>query len=312
MLQSSSPFTMISSWPVAKYWDNSEAQTLPAFGWDTESVIGLSRKILWTFSAIWFMVVVDWRTSREAKCWTEIAGMSILYKVDHVDHRHCLGWIQGFTTLSDDHAWRNGSANTRHSGTLWRTCTFGIPRTTGGQACVVSRLFSLPLGKKQRKPAATLNGRWTHTLSACCSFGSWSRIWRARNKSYPLTQSGLVAFIRYPTSVETPTTPKDGPYRVLLEMMKRTSLFRVTNLWYRPNFNGRICDSDMGLNLDEPEHVKQRRRESSAEAWVDTLVGQDAETTVEKAHVRRSDPDLTRHQVAHVLEAFSESFSLSA
>jgi hypothetical protein len=63
----------------------------------------------------------------------------------------------------------------------------------------------------------------------------------------------------------------------------------------------------------EPEDVKQKRRESNADAWVDILVGtqdrfasQDAEMPDRKKRNRqgrRSDPDFARQEVAQVLAA---------
>ena len=67
---------------------------------------------------------------------------------------------------------------------------------------------------------------------------------------------------------------------------------------------------------DEPEHVKQKRRESNTDAWVDILVGsqdrriggQDAEIRVgtdrkRMPHNRQSDPDIVGLEVAQVLAA---------
>ena len=63
----------------------------------------------------------------------------------------------------------------------------------------------------------------------------------------------------------------------------------------------------------EPEDVKQRRRESNADAWVDILVGSQDRFASQEAEMpdrkkrnrqgRRSDPDLARQEVAQVLAA---------
>lgn len=72
-------------------------------------------------------------------------------------------------------------------------------------------------------------------------------------------------------------------------------------------------DDEVNGRLDEPEDVKQKRRESNVDAWVDILVGsqdrfagQDAEMSDRKKRNRqgrRSDPDLARQEVAQVLAA---------
>lgn len=62
--------------------------------------------------------------------------------------------------------------------------------------------------------------------------------------------------------------------------------------------------------LDEPEDVKQRRRESSADAWVDILVGSQDRLGSQSAAIRsdkrgkrdrKSDPDLASKEVENVL-----------
>ena len=65
---------------------------------------------------------------------------------------------------------------------------------------------------------------------------------------------------------------------------------------------------------DEPEHIKQKRRESSTDAWVDILVGsqdrrmdgQAAEIGIDRKRMprnRQSDPDIVGLEVAQVLAA---------
>ena len=67
---------------------------------------------------------------------------------------------------------------------------------------------------------------------------------------------------------------------------------------------------------DEPEEVKQKRRESRADAWVDILVNsqerrmndQTAADPAErrKARIRSSDPDIASLEVAQVLAAVQD------
>ena len=194
-------------------------------------------------------------------------------------------------------------------------------------------LFSTS-GKKQWKPAPTLNGRpyvIGHVPAAPSAREvEFEGLLHGNNSTRilslnPKRSSGFHP-LPYPTSVETPTTPKAPERRPIPRTPRnedthsdfpsspaiRKSLFRPSRKSMIPSeystveFATRMAsysDDEANESLDEPEHVKQRRRESSAEAWVDILVGQDAETTVEKVHVRRSDPDLARQEVAQVLAA---------
>lgn len=74
-------------------------------------------------------------------------------------------------------------------------------------------------------------------------------------------------------------------------------------------------DDEHNATLNEPEHIKQKRRESSTDAWVDILVGsqsrrlggQDAELPSERRRGsplnKHSDPDIASKEVAQVLAA---------
>ena len=72
-------------------------------------------------------------------------------------------------------------------------------------------------------------------------------------------------------------------------------------------------DDEHNRDLDEPEHTKQKRRESRDDAWVDILVGtqarrlggQDADLDGQRHGMqpRRSDPDMASLEVAQVLAA---------
>lgn len=71
-------------------------------------------------------------------------------------------------------------------------------------------------------------------------------------------------------------------------------------------------DAEGGTRDLEPDHVRQKRRESSADAWVDILVGsqtrrlggQDAEFTDDKRNAARAtDPESASLEVAQVLAA---------
>jgi len=194
-------------------------------------------------------------------------------------------------------------------------------------------------GKKQWKPAATLNGRpyvIGHVpvapspreveFEGLLHGNNSTRILSLNPKrsasglhslpsQTPAAEHPPIPVMRIPTKTpeRRPTTyPRIDETHTDFTASPaiRKSLFRPNRKSMLPaeystvEFETRMAsysDDEANGMLDEPEHVKQKRRESSADAWVDILVGQDAEASEKKTNIRRSDPDLARQEVAQVL-----------
>lgn len=205
-------------------------------------------------------------------------------------------------------------------------------------------LFSTS-GKKQWKPAATLNGRpyvIGHVpvapspreveFEGLLHGNNSTRILSLNPKrsatglhslpsQAPAAEHPPIAVMRIPTKTpeKRPSTyPRADETHTdfIASPAIRKSLFRPNRKSMLPaeystvEFETRMAsysDDEANASIDEPEHIKQKRRESSADAWVDILVGQDAETSEKKTDIRRSDPDLARQEVAQVLANRSPS-----
>lgn len=208
-------------------------------------------------------------------------------------------------------------------------------------------LFSAS-GKKQWKPAATLNGRpyvvghvpvrpspreiefegllhgnnSTRILSLN-SKRSTNGLQHVGSPSVPIikipTKSPEKTSVVYPRPSKSNETSDaaiaSSPMKKLIFKQNRKSMIPAE--YSRVEFETRMAsysDDEANGILDEPEDIKQKRRESNVDAWVDILVGsqdrrfdgQDAEMPDRKRRdrqERRSDPDLARQEVAQVLAA---------
>ncbi|KAJ3494973.1 hypothetical protein NLJ89_g10702 [Agrocybe chaxingu] len=366
-LQFSTPFTnTISSWPS----QNTEMtrklkkaqKSLPAFGWDTEPVIGSEEVIEEAFVDVFCDLIYG-------------GGWMDLERGEMLD-RDCNWALVEYKSLPPNRTTVSGSGDPRTSTTLLLFEEF-VPLEYREALAVKSssrrRLPSLfsSQNRKQWKQAPTLNGRpyvvghvphspsyrevefdtllhnhsTTKVISANSTKGP-SRIQSTISAVPTVFPPSPVSVPPVPQIVKTPVPPaktsEAGPIppppksdevhsnRTASPLNTKRSRFRLPPTpgsnrksmapaeYSTVEFETRMAsysdDEANGYN-DESEEIKQRRRESNSDAWVDILVGtqtrrlkgQDAEMPSERKRGlqrnRGSDPDIASLEVAQVLAA---------
>ncbi|KAF9466768.1 hypothetical protein BDZ94DRAFT_1157316 [Collybia nuda] len=370
-LQFSSPVSKtISSWPthnaeMSKKLKKTQ-KALPAFGWDTEPVVGNEEVIEEAFVDVFCDLVYG-------------GGWMDLERYEELD-RDCNWALVEFKSLPPSRTTASGGSDPRTSTTLILFEEF-VPLEYRQQLAVTSStrrrlpsLFSQSGKSKQWKQAATLNGRpyvvghvprspsyrevefegllRGGSATKVISLGSKasmrappSRALSTVSNAIPEVPSasrtvGISSPLYVPT-LEVPSGSKseemhsDSTMSPSMSSTKRMSRFRlpggipvpspggsrktgmVPAEYSSVDFETRLASySDDEYNgVMESEAVKQKRRQSKDDAWVDILVGtqsrriggQDAElTSAERRRGlrgRRSDPEMASMEVAQVLAA---------
>ncbi|KAF9483685.1 hypothetical protein BDN70DRAFT_873531 [Pholiota conissans] len=355
-LQFSTPFVnTISSWPaqnaeISKKLKKTQ-KSLPAFGWDTEPVIGNEEIIEEAFLDVFCDLIYG-------------GGWMDLERGEMLD-RDCNWALVEYKSLPPSRSTATGGADPRTTTTLILFEEF-VPLEYREQLAVKSssrrRLPSLfsTSGKKQWKQAATLNGRpyvvghvprspsyrevefegMLHASSSTKLLSlnpkntvrhppATSNVPSPTSLVPPLptikkTASRSMDPVRYdappPPSVPAPRSDEMHSDSTASPSVKK-SLFRLPPTpgsnrrsmipaeYSTVEFETRMASYSDDEHEYEPEHVKQKRRESSTDAWVDILVGsqsrrlggQDAELTDKKRN--KPDPEIASMEVAQVLAA---------
>ncbi|KAF8966109.1 hypothetical protein BDZ97DRAFT_1917804 [Flammula alnicola] len=360
-LQFSTPLTnTISSWPAQSAEINRKLKkthkSLPAFGWDTEPVIGNEEIIEEAFLDVFCDLIYG-------------GGWMDLERGEMLD-RDCNWALVEYKSLPPSRTTTSGGADPRTTATLILFEEF-VPLEYREQLAVKSssrrRLPSLfsASSKKQWKQAATLNGRpyvvghVPHSPSyrevefeGMLHASSSTKVLSLNPKRSSSRIQSAVSTIPIPSSPipplpvikKTPPHPMQAPEQeATLSAPKsdemhsdstaspsiKKSRFRLPPTpgsnrksmipaeYSTVEFETRMAsysDDEHDGTLDEPEHIRQKRRESSADAWVDILVGsqnrriggQDAELTERKRGGplnKHPDPEMASLEVAQVLAA---------
>ncbi|PPQ65039.1 hypothetical protein CVT26_015735 [Gymnopilus dilepis] len=355
-LQFSTPLTnSISTWPSQNAEINKKLKkthkALPAFGWDTEPVIGSEEVIEEAFLDVFCDLIYG-------------GGWMDLERGEMLD-RDCNWALVEYKALPPSRTTTSGMTDPRTSTTLILFEEF-VPFEYRQQLAIKSqsrrRLPSLftASGKKQWKQAATLNGRpyvvghVPHSPSfrevefdALIRGSTPTKVLSLNPKSsnQPLSpvqdhrhshlppipklstkSSSQPVKSADPDSLPPPPKSEEMHSDSTASPSIRKSIFRLPATpgsnrksmipaeYSTVEFETRMAsysDDEANARLDEPEDAKQKRRESSADAWVDILVGsqtrrlggQDAEFQDKKRgpRPRHSDPDLASLEVAQVL-----------
>ncbi|KDR72869.1 hypothetical protein GALMADRAFT_73169 [Galerina marginata CBS 339.88] len=357
-LQFSTPLAnTISSWPaqnaeISKKLKKTQ-RALPAFGWDTEPVIGSEEVIEEAFIDVFCDLIYG-------------GGWMDLERGEMLD-RDCNWALVEYKSLPPSRTTASGGSDPRTATALLLFEEF-VPLEYREQLAVKSssrrRLPSLfsASGKRQWKQAPTLNGR-PYIVGHVPHSPSYREV-EFETLLHGTTSTKVLSFnakSNTPTRVQSTISTAPTEYRppVPVPMITKTpplplkpseselqpgprseemhsdstaspsikkSLFRLPTSpgsnrksmipaeYSTVEFQTRMAsysDDDESGTLDEPEDVKQKRRESSTDAWVDILVGsqsrrfggQDAELPDRKRgpRTRHSDPDIASLEVAQVL-----------
>ncbi|KIM44224.1 hypothetical protein M413DRAFT_17962 [Hebeloma cylindrosporum] len=361
-LQFSTPLTnTITSWPAQSADLNKKLKktqkSLPAFGWDTEPVIGSEEVIEEAFLDVFCDLVYG-------------GGWMDLERGETLD-RDCNWALVEYKSLPPSRTTAAGGTDPRTSSTLILFEEF-VPLEYREQLAVKSSsrrrlpsLFSAG-GKKQWKQAATLNGR-PYVVGLVPHSPSYREVefegmLHASGSTKVLSLNSKPPRIQSTISTASTVTPAPAlappviirtPSRSALRSPEQNSqlhpppksddmhsdstsspsvkksLFRLPPTpgsnrrsmipaeYSTVEFETRMASySDDENPRDEPEHIKQKRRESNTDAWVDILVGsqdrrmggQDAEigASMDRKRIprnRQSDPDMVGLEVAQVLAA---------
>ncbi|KAF8907021.1 hypothetical protein CPB84DRAFT_1769288 [Gymnopilus junonius] len=356
-LQFSTPLAnTISTWPSQSAEINKKLKkthkALPAFGWDTEPVIGSEEVIEEPFLDVFCDLIYG-------------GGWMDLERGEMID-RDCNWALVDYKSLPPSRTTTSGMSDPRTSTTLILFEEF-VPLEYREQLAIKSQsrrrlpsLFSTS-GKKQWKQAATLNGR-PYVVGLVPHSPSFREVefegllrgttptkvlsLNPKPSAQPVSpvQDRRPHLPRVPvptTSTKTssqpmkPSEPSLPPPSKSEEMHSdsttspsiRKSIFRLPATpgsnrksmipaeYSTVEFETRMAsysDDEANSHLDEPEDLKQKRRASNADAWVDILVGsqtrrlgsQDADFNDRKRggpRPRHSDPDLASLEVAQVL-----------
>ncbi|KJA15902.1 hypothetical protein HYPSUDRAFT_207491 [Hypholoma sublateritium FD-334 SS-4] len=363
-LQFSTPLTnKISSWPAQNAEISKKLKkthkALPAFGWDTEPVIGNEEIIEEAFVDVFCDLIYG-------------GGWMDLERGEMLD-RDCNWALVEYKSLPAGRSTASGGADPRTATTLMLFEEF-VPLEYREQLAVKSSsrrrlpsLFSSP-GRKQWKQAATLNGRpyvvghvpqspsfreveFEGMLHASSSTKQLSLNARNSTRAPPLIGLPSSPAPPLPTVRKVPSRSRfmESPREVIAPLLPgpksdeihsdstaspsvKKSLFRLPPTpgsnrrsmipaeYSTVEFETRMAsysDDDVdasGARDAEPDHVRQKRRESNADAWVDILVGsqtrrfggQDAEFGVgdtKRNANRGTDPESASLEVAQVLAA---------
>ncbi|KAF9530828.1 hypothetical protein CPB83DRAFT_921224 [Crepidotus variabilis] len=347
-LQFSKPFTAtISSWPthnaeMTKKLKKTQ-KALPAFGWDTEPVVGSEEVIEEAFVDVFCDLIYG-------------GGWMDLERGEVLD-RDCNWALVQYKALPPSRTTISGNTDPRTSSTLILFEEF-VPLEYREQLAVKSsnrrRLPSLFSSgtKKQWKQAATLNGRpyvVGHVpVTPSPREVEFDGLLHGNNSTRMITLNPKIStnrmhamvpplpadpppkppfapMIREPTKsspTESPPTPRPAKSDEMHSdipgspSIKKSLLFKVNRKSMIPaeystvDFETRMAsysDDERNGSYDEPDDIKQKRRESNADAWVDILVGsQDRRMGGQDAILRRSprhDPDMVSQEVAQVLAA---------
>ncbi|PPQ77822.1 hypothetical protein CVT25_015316 [Psilocybe cyanescens] len=358
-LQFSTPLTnTISTWPAQSAEMNKKLKKaqkqLPAFGWDTEPVVGSEEVIEEAFLDVFCDLIYG-------------GGWMDLERGEVLD-RDCNWALVEYKSLPPSRTTASGGADPRTTTALLLFEEF-VPLEYREQLAVKSsnrrRLPSLfsASGKKSWKQAPTLNGR-PYVVGHVPHSPSIREV-EFEGLLHGTTSTKVLSLNPKNSRIQTPVTsippqPLPPPQATPAVAVKKTpapvtraepeihtapksdelhsdstaspsvkkSLFRlpatpgsnrrsmIPAAYSSVDFETRMAsysDDDESVNPNEPEDVKQKRRESSADAWVDILVGsqsrrmdgQEAEFSGRKRGPanRGLDPDDASLEVAQVLAA---------
>ncbi|KAG2018613.1 hypothetical protein CC2G_008031 [Coprinopsis cinerea AmutBmut pab1-1] len=360
-LQFSTPVVnTVQSWPSQQVEIHrklkKQQKSLPAFGWDTEPVVGNEEVIEEAFIDVFCDLIYG-------------GGWMDLERGESLD-RDCNWALVEYKSLPPSRSTTSGGNDPRTDVTLILYEEF-VPLEYRQQLALPSKsrrrlpsLFS-PSSKKQWKPAATLNGR-PYVVGHVPRSPSYREVEfegllqgsggtkvislsKRDNKdaSAPRVQSTISnapsdfpkippAPSRPPPTIVTPAAttsrtpePTDSQYHPPPPRSDENPSDSSANMStpaskksrFRLPFETRMAsysDDEWGGDANEPEDVKQKRRESRPDAWVDILVGtqsrrmgdQDALDPNERRRrggvARKSDPDMASLEVAQVLAAVKE------
>ncbi|KAF4622115.1 hypothetical protein D9613_009300 [Agrocybe pediades] len=355
-LQFSTPLTnTISTWPsqnadLSKKLKKTQ-KSLPAFGWDTEPVVGSEEVIEESFVDVFCDLIYG-------------GGWMDLERGEMLD-RDCNWALVEYKSLPASRTTASGGTDPRTATTLILFEEF-VPLEYREQLAIKSsnrrRLPSIfsPSAKKQWKQAATLNGRpyvvghvpqspsfrevefegmlhasGSTKLLSLNTKTSTSRI-QSLVAASPVVTSPVPPVpqvprmppaAQKPVEAEPPVPPKSDEMHSdsTASPSIKKSLFRLPTTpgsnrrsmipaeYSTVEFETRMASySDDEKNNDEPEDVKQKRRESRSDAWVDILVGSqsrrigglDAELVDRKrVQNKQIEPEVVADEVAEVLAA---------
>ncbi|PPQ99370.1 hypothetical protein CVT24_009200 [Panaeolus cyanescens] len=362
-LQFSAPFvSMVSQWPEKDAEMNKKLKkmqkSLPAFGWDTEPVVGSEEVIEEAFIDVFCDLIYG-------------GGWMDLERGEMLD-RDCNWALVEYKSLPAARSTISGSGVDPRTATTLILFEEFVPLEYREQLAIKSsnrrRLPSLfASGKKQWKQAQTLNGRpyvvghvprspsyrevefermlHGNNATKVITLTKTPRVHSAvstappelpRDPPPPLPQINKNLLASTKPVVPEPTEPHPAPKSdefhsdSTMTPSNKKSRFRLPPTpgsnrksmipaeYSTVEFETRMAsysDDEHNATLNEPEHIKQKRRESSSDAWVDILVGsqsrrlggQDAVLPSEKRRGgplnKHSDPDMASQEVAQVLAA---------
>ncbi|KAH6902577.1 hypothetical protein BKA70DRAFT_1388193 [Coprinopsis sp. MPI-PUGE-AT-0042] len=263
-----------------------QAKALPSFGWDTEPVVGNEEVIEEAFIDVFCDLVYG-------------GGWMDLERGESLD-RDCNWALVEYKSLPPARSTASGGSDPRTDTTLilYENSRRRLPS-----------LFSTS-SRKQWKQAATLNGRPTPGYREL----EFEGLLQGASGTKVLSLSAKRDSMKVPPKFNTmnsskaqPDIPRLAPPRQLPPAMSGSPVVALQR--NTPLINDEMpSDSSatpsghkksrfrLPVNDDEPEDVKQKRRESRPDAWVDILVGSQSrrmdDQTRRRARMRKSDPDM--------------------